>query len=83
MTHDRPYRKAISSEAAKAELARNAGTQFDPQLVKEYLKTLEDNPDVAVSEADGADATAADSGNTTASSNADGDSRQERTPTSP
>lgn len=52
MTHDRPYRKAISSEAAKAELARNADTQFDPELVKAYLKTLEDNPDVAVSEAD-------------------------------
>lgn len=83
MTHDRPYRKAISSEAAKAELARNAGTQFDPELVKAYLKTLEDNPDVAVSEADGADATAADSGNTTANPNADGGSRQERTPTSP
>ena len=52
MTHDRPYRKAISSETAKAELARNAGTQFDPELVKAYLKTLEDNPDVAVSETD-------------------------------
>ena len=52
MTHDRPYRKAIPSEAAKEELARNAGTQFDPELVKAYLKTLEDNPDVAMSEAD-------------------------------
>ena len=52
MTHDRPYRKAMPSQEAKAELERNAGTQFDPELVKAYLKTLEENPEVAASDAD-------------------------------
>ena len=30
MTSDRPYRKAMSTEAAFAELAANAGSHFDP-----------------------------------------------------
>ncbi len=33
MTTDRPYRNAMSSEAAVAELVENAGTQFDPSVV--------------------------------------------------
>jgi diguanylate cyclase (GGDEF)-like protein/PAS domain S-box-containing protein len=33
MTSDRPYRKALSPEAALAELRRCAGVQFDPRLV--------------------------------------------------
>lgn len=39
MTSDRPYRKAMSHEAAIAELERCAGTQFDPALV-EIFATL-------------------------------------------
>jgi diguanylate cyclase (GGDEF)-like protein len=33
MVHDRPYKSALSHEAALAELRRHAGTQFDPAVV--------------------------------------------------
>jgi HD-GYP domain-containing protein (c-di-GMP phosphodiesterase class II) len=34
MVHDRPYRRAISHEAALTELRAHAGVQFDPELVE-------------------------------------------------
>lgn len=37
MTNDRPYRKAMGAEAAKAELRRCAGRQFDPDLVEKFI----------------------------------------------
>jgi len=37
MTNDRPYRKAMSVEATIDELRRNAGTQFDPELVGKFI----------------------------------------------
>ncbi|MEA2016512.1 MAG: diguanylate cyclase [Actinomycetota bacterium] len=37
MTHERPYKKAISKKEAIKELKRCAGTQFDPQLVKIFI----------------------------------------------
>ena len=40
MTTDRPYRKAMPVEAAVEELKRNSGGQFDPAIVKAFLKIL-------------------------------------------
>ncbi len=40
MTEDRPYRKAMSMEEACAELCRNSGTQFDPNIVEVFLKEV-------------------------------------------
>jgi diguanylate cyclase (GGDEF)-like protein len=40
MTLDRPYRKALSEREAVKELRRGAGTQFDPDVVDVFLKTL-------------------------------------------
>jgi HD-GYP domain-containing protein (c-di-GMP phosphodiesterase class II) len=37
MTFDRPYSKAISFDAAKAELKRCAGAHFDPSVVEAFL----------------------------------------------
>jgi len=36
MTSDRPYRKALSFEIAKEELAKFSGIQFDPVVVKAF-----------------------------------------------
>ncbi len=43
MVSDRPYRKALSVEAAKEELRRHAGTQFDPVVVENFLAVLEEH----------------------------------------
>ena len=40
MTHDRPYRKALSIKKARKELQRGAGSQFDPRIVDVFLKNL-------------------------------------------
>ena len=37
MTFDRPYRKALPFDAAKTEIIRMAGSQFDPQAVDAFL----------------------------------------------
>ena len=42
MTNDRPYRKAMSHEEAKAEILRCSGTQFEPRLADLFLKLLEE-----------------------------------------
>jgi putative nucleotidyltransferase with HDIG domain len=37
MTSDRPYRRALSRRIALRELAQNAGSQFDPEMVNAIL----------------------------------------------
>jgi len=37
MTNDRPYRKGGGVDAARAEIARYAGTQFDPRSAEAFL----------------------------------------------
>jgi HD-GYP domain-containing protein (c-di-GMP phosphodiesterase class II) len=40
MTTDRPYRAALTPEAAVAELRACAGSQFDPRVVEALLRVL-------------------------------------------
>ena len=37
MTSDRPYRQALGEADTRAELARGAGSQFDPTVVTAFL----------------------------------------------
>lgn len=48
MTTDRPYRKALSVEAALAELSKNSGTQFDPQLTEIFVSLFDEGIIVGV-----------------------------------
>ncbi|MBT4287534.1 MAG: HD domain-containing protein [Deltaproteobacteria bacterium] len=38
MTSKRPYKSVISPEKAIAEIKKNSGTQFDPKIVKVFIK---------------------------------------------
>jgi putative nucleotidyltransferase with HDIG domain len=40
MTSQRPHRAPLAPEAAREELEREAGRQFDPELIKEFLALL-------------------------------------------
>jgi HD-GYP domain-containing protein (c-di-GMP phosphodiesterase class II) len=40
MTTDRPYRSALTADAAIAELRACSGTQFDPRVVAAVLEVL-------------------------------------------
>lgn len=42
ITSDRPYRKASDFDAARAEILRHSGTQFDPAVVEVFLKIPND-----------------------------------------
>lgn len=41
MVRDRPYRRGISTETASQQIAANAGSQFDPAVVKAFLRVIE------------------------------------------
>ncbi len=45
MVSERPYKKGYSLESALAELRRNAGSQFDPEVVDRFRDFLEKNRD--------------------------------------
>ncbi|MDO9579476.1 MAG: diguanylate cyclase [Bacteroidales bacterium] len=40
MTSERPYRKAMSKDAAVEEIRRNAGTQFDPMIAELFIEKV-------------------------------------------
>ena len=42
MTSNRPYRSAMSKESAISELIKNAGTQFDPDIVARFVSIMKD-----------------------------------------
>jgi diguanylate cyclase (GGDEF)-like protein/putative nucleotidyltransferase with HDIG domain len=50
MTSDRPYRGALTVEAAIDQLRRNAGRQFDPRCVEAFQEYLADRPELATAE---------------------------------
>jgi diguanylate cyclase (GGDEF)-like protein len=41
LTHDRPHRRAVSSDAAIDEIRQCAGTLYDPTIVKIFAKVVE------------------------------------------
>jgi putative nucleotidyltransferase with HDIG domain len=43
MTSDRPYRKGTTFAAARAEIARCSGTQFDPMIINVFLTISDDH----------------------------------------
>lgn len=43
MTHSRPYKEPYSVEYALKELKDEAGSQFDPGLVEEFVEMIEEN----------------------------------------
>lgn len=43
MTEERAYRKAMTHEDAIKEIERSAGSQFDPQIVKIFVKAIRDD----------------------------------------
>ena len=46
MISDRPYRKGMSVEEALRELARNRGTQFDPDIVDAFIQLIQERPEL-------------------------------------
>ena len=41
MSSDRPYRKSVALENVIAELRHCTGTQFDPELMEQFIQIIE------------------------------------------
>jgi ribonuclease P protein subunit RPR2 len=48
MTSDRPYRKGLDGSVALEEIARCAGTQFDPLVVQAFLRVVDARPIISL-----------------------------------
>lgn len=48
MIADRPYRPGMTADAARAELARCAGSQFDAEVVRAFLAELDAEPEAPI-----------------------------------
>lgn len=46
MTSDRPYRKALSTREAVAQLMEAKGSQFDPKVIDAFLSLREERPEL-------------------------------------
>jgi putative nucleotidyltransferase with HDIG domain len=46
MTADRPYKRAMGREEALVHMKQHAGTQFDPDIVKTFLKVLDTSNEI-------------------------------------
>ena len=53
MTTDRPYRGAMPSDDAVAELVANTGSQFDPKVVAALITVVEHGDLATVTTTDG------------------------------
>ena len=42
MNSDRPYRKGLSKEQACAEIEKNRGSQFDPEVADVFLELMKE-----------------------------------------
>lgn len=47
MTHEQPYKPAISISEALEELSRMAGIQFDPNLTASFIEMVEEQSQVS------------------------------------
>ncbi len=44
LTHDRPYKRAWCPQAARSEISRQSGSQFDPRVVEAFEKVVAERP---------------------------------------